>query len=694
MLSADLSIYDIFNDVVTIGEFIRCIYNMKTLAFTFLTGLAIVSGCTQPNNSDGVDTLQPQAQVQQRITLTGLSTSLAPSAVFSEFGSMKGDRSFHADIAFYEVVLSYGTVTDPRPVFLLANAYIVSNQQKYGISYFERLLKRYQNQMSPDIKATYLSAYALLRATYAEQVSIPRRLFWVWDTFDILEESLRLSKNNPLVRWSAGIIYAQVPGFFGKREQALNELLWLAERPELEPNPGFYREVYHFLARLYANKGSSDLSSKYLRMSGYEDYEPSALFMGWFVTTKEKGLLFAPTPWIEEIVPGRVFAVRGFGFSDLHFVVTDNGEELISIDAGTQPYSMEKGYKFLKEHHPDLPKLTTVFITHAHWDHIGGYTYLKSLNPNITFYGRDNYANTVKRVLRNHVYHQFRGQNFKQEWVSQYQPDSTIKEHTELSIGATVVELIPVTGGETEDAMLINLPDLQVLFMGDALMPFYGEPWVEEGFIPETLEVMDEALRRKPKHILHGHVGITVLYGLSSQLKVYRDAYEWLINATRKHLSNSYSAKNIIRLNLIPPGLQEHPGVFFGYLSSRDHIISRFSDHLTGMWREEVTGQAPEGLDVITSVEYGRLLDLYLDLSVKEVENGIQKMLNNGDNELALQMAVAAEARYQNNEGITALKLKAADRLRSAVQYFDPFKFVTYTELIGKEHLPINLESK
>ena len=52
-------------------------------------------------------------------------------------------------------------------------------------------------------------------------------------------------------------------------------------------------------------------------------------------------------------------------------------------------------------------------------------------------------------------------------------------------------------------------------------------------------------------------------------------------------------------------------------------------------------------------------------------------------------MAVAAEARYPGNAEITQLKEEAADRLRSAAQYFDPFKFVTYTEMIGKEHRAI-----
>ena len=103
--------------------------------------------------------------------------------------------------------------------------------------------------------------------------------------------------------------------------------------------------------------------------------------------------------------------------------------------------------------------------------------------------------------------------------------------------------------------MLIHLPSLGVIFMGDALMPFYGEPWVEEGFIDEALETMEQVLRRQTMHILHGHYGITVLYETSEQLQAFRNAYEWLVTETRKHLKNGYSTKDIVRLNLIPPGL-------------------------------------------------------------------------------------------------------------------------------------------
>ncbi len=662
---------------------------MKSIRALITGTLVALTACAPQNDATSVEPLSTTEPVAQRTTETGLSTSLAPANPFEAFGRADGDRSFHADIVFYETVLSYGPIADPRALFLLSNAYIVADQQEYGISFLERVLSRYEDSMSDDMRAVHLSAYALLRATYADRVPIPGRIFWVLDTFEILEEAVALSGANPLVHWSAGLIYAQVPGFFGKRDDAKSELLWLVEHPELEPTPGFYREAYRFLSRLYAEDGETELAEQYFRKSGYEEYEPETLFSGWFATTRDKGLRFSPRPWVEEIVPDRLYAVRGFGFSDLHFIVAADGRELVLIDAGTQPYSMEEAYEHLLDRYPDLPPLTTVFVTHAHWDHVGGFTYLKSLEGEVTFYGRGNYGGTVDRALRNHTYKQFRGEGFQHEWVSAYEPDVVVDDLTEVSVGNTVFELVPALGGETEDTLLIHVPELAVAFMGDALMPFYGEPWVEEGFVEEAMDTMDAILRRRPQKILHGHVGITVLYGELQQLEAYRVAYEWLVGETRRHLENGYSAKDIIRLNLIPPGLQDEPQAFFGYVAPRDHIINRMADHATGIWREDVTGREPEGLDVLTSVEYGRLLELYLGLSAGEVEGALRRMLRGGDNELALQIAVAAEARYPNRDEITRLKEQAADRLRSAGQYFDPFKFVTYTELIGKEHKAI-----
>ncbi|WP_419902191.1 hypothetical protein [Kiloniella sp.] len=78
---------------------------------------------------------------------------------------------------------------------------------------------------------------------------------------------------------------------------------------------------------------------------------------------------------------------------------------------------------------------------------------------------------------------------------------------------------------------------------------------------------------------------------------------------------------------------------------------------------------------------------LYLDQSAEDVEDALRSMMEGGDYELALQMAIAAEARYKDKADITLLREEAADRARAAVQFLDPFRFVTYTEMAKKEHL-------
>jgi len=263
-----------------------------------------------------------------------------------------------------------------------------------------------------------------------------------------------------------------------------------------------------------------------------------------------------------------------------------------------------------------------------------------------------------------------------------------VDQRTEIIIDGTSIELIPVVGGETEDAMLVFMPILNVIFTGDILMPYYGEPWVEEGFIDEAMTTMGEVIKRNAKQVLHGHYPLTLLYG-PEQIRKYRGAYIWLVDITRKLVRNGYSVKDIVRLNLIPPGLQDHPDIYLSYLAPRDHLIARVVDHMTGIWQEDASGGEPMRLDNLTSVEYGRLLDVYLGLSASDVENALQRMIAGGDLELAFQFAIAAEKRYDANQAIIQLKEEAADRIRSAAQFLDPFKFVVYTEMIGKEHKPV-----
>lgn len=657
-------------------------------AIAVLAGLAIYFSGGPAEEGSQVAALGASEKAKQRVGEVGLTTSLLPAAGFEKFTSQDADRAFHADIDFLETVLSYGLNADPRNVFLLINAYLNTNQQAQGIAYFERLLKRHEANMAAQVRATHLAAYAILRATFADNVPLLSRIGWVTDTFAILDKAKALSSGkNVLVRWSAGIIYAQVPFFFFKRDAAYAELSWLAAHPETEPVMGLYREVYRHLAVLYEEDGDEARAAEFLKKSGYGRNPPKAMFMSWF-TSENTGASMAARPTLEEIVPGRVFALYGYGFSDVYFVTSDDSAELIAIDAGTQPQTLKAAYEYLKSRFPDLPPVTAAIVTHAHWDHVGGHTYLKSLNPNLKIYGRENFSGTVERAQRHHSYDQFRGAGFKHEWIKNYRPDVAVGTRTQVSIGSTEIELIPVTGGETEDALFVHFPGLAAIFVGDFLMPYYGEPWVEEGFIDEAVAAMDEVIARNPKYVLHGHRPLTLMYG-PEQLKNFRGYFQWLVDATRAHIRNGYSAKDIVRLNLIPPGLQTHPDAYVSYLSPRDHLIARVADRMVGIWREDKTGREPGGLDTLTAAEYGRFLHLYLELSPRDVAKALRRTIDGGDLELALQMATAAIKRYPTDGEIKSLREEAGDRLRSAVQFFDPFKFIAYTEMIGREHKPM-----
>src|SRR6266852_4626572 len=379
----------------------------------------------------------------------------APSTESSGIDSSSG--SHRPELEYLKAVNSVAPPQDPQLLFLLMAQYSNANLQDEGAEFFSARLKEFGPRLTDAQKALYLSAIGLLRAQHASSVLLLRRVGYVKETIAILEQAKQLSGGKIfVVNWIAGIVHTELPSFFHQRKAAQEELTWCVENSDKAPHLGWLREVYYHLGKLDLADGEQAKAQDYLRRSGYKDFNRTITLTTPFSEDVASGHTFAPRR-ISEIVPGRVYALSGFEFTEYYFVVSDDRRELIGIDAGTRPDSVKAAYEALRAYAPNLPELTTVFITQSHWDHVGGHTYFRALNPRLHFYARSNYGEEIARELgAPGVFDkQFFGEGFSIDNVRSFKPDITIDRRTELKIGGTRIELIPVQGGETHDAMFI-----------------------------------------------------------------------------------------------------------------------------------------------------------------------------------------------------------------------------------------------
>src|SRR5258708_6980772 len=88
-------------------------------------------------------------------------------------------------------------------------------------------------------------------------------------------------------------------------------------------------------------------------------------------------------------------------------------------------------------------------------------------------------------------------------------PDQLISEPTPLTAGGTELVLYPAPGGETSDALMVHLPASGVLFAGDVLMPYLGQPFAGEGSPEGLLETLAFIGSLRPRLLIHGHTTLT-----------------------------------------------------------------------------------------------------------------------------------------------------------------------------------------
>jgi glyoxylase-like metal-dependent hydrolase (beta-lactamase superfamily II) len=623
------------------------------------------------------------------VLLCALLLIVGVAAVLQGGGKPSAKRH-DPDLEYLKSVNSAAPPRDPELMFILMTQFANSNLPGEGAAFFSARLKEFEPQLTPVQKSLYLGIIGLLRAQHASSVTLLKRSGYVKDTIAILDQAKQLSGGQVfVVNWIAGVVHTELPAYFHQRQAAQQELAWCAEYADKAPHPAWLREVYYHLGKLALNDGDTAKAQEYLHRSGYSDFDHPITLATPFSEDKASGHAFAPQ-LITEIVPGRVYALTGFEFTEYYFVVSKDRHQLIAIDAGTRPDFAKGAYEALQAYAPGLPPLTTVFITHAHWDHVGGHSYFRGLNPRPRFYGRENYREDFEQQINGpDVFgKQFFGERFRPNDVFSYKPDTTIDKRTELNIGGSKFELIPARGGETSDAMLIYLPEEKVMFMGDIIMPYLGAPFDEAGDLQGLLDAIDVVVSRNPQHLLHGHEPLTRNFTSPPILSHLKTDLAWLRDQVLMAIRRGDERAAIQESNLIPPDfLATQADAYQPYYILREHVIDRLYDQNVGYWQANLHGLAHPGRS-----DRGELLADYLGLSEAQIVTAADRLAADGKYEMAADLIESAEAKFPGSDSLKRAKRFAYLKLMEKNQNTDPFKFIIYSARIGEQTPQINAE--
>jgi hypothetical protein len=244
-----------------------------------------------------------------------------------------------------------------------------------------------------------------------------------------------------------------------------------------------------------------------------------------------------------------------------------------------------------------------------------------------------------------------------------------------MTIGGTRFELLPIAGGETEDAMLIHLPQYRTMFAGDFIMPYLGAPFIEEGNLSGLFSAIDVIQAKAPTRILQGHTPITRVFSSTAILSDLKTHLQWLNQQVLDAIKRGDERGAVQQANLIPPTLPAgSSGVHLAYLVMRENVINRIWDQNTGYWQSDL-----QGMDYLTRADRGSALVDYLGLSEQQLANALQKMTADGKHELAADLYESTKARFPAGGALEQSGRLAYLKLIEKYQEFSPFKFIIYS---------------
>lgn len=553
---------------------------------------------------------------------------------------------------------------------LVAMQELLSTHREWeGYDYFGRLA-----QQQPKRRAFFRSLQGVMQARVAKDIGLLKRIAWVDDAIQKLDEG---AAADPLLgRFARGLVFAELPDRFGKTRLAVADLeACLARREELPI--GLDRGIYRELAVAYHALGDEQRSRDMLQHAGLTalDDETTPRVMGDLSVDGANGFRFGEKRLLREA--DGVYEAEGYDFSNLGFIVTSSF--VVAIDAGTTEETARDAVAALRR--ITKAPIKYVILTHGHWDHVGGLAAVRE--PGSVVIAQAGFGKELERSRSYHPpFKYFFGTGTMKLDVT---PDRLISEPETLLDGELDLRLIPAKSGETDDALFIQDRKHDLLFVGDAFMPYLGAPFVAEGSPEGYLGAIAQVLELHPHRLIHGHFPLSEIFTMAA-MPGLRDALAELYEHGLAAAHEARPLADVLHDNVLPAALRASPAAVQPYLVMRDLFVQRLYAEHAGYWQTN-----GDGMDHFTRAEWAAALDTLGGGSDAAFAHSADELERRGDAALALHIAEIGLARYPASETLRRSREHALTSLRETHAQSNPFRFIVYSEWAQRGLSPVVL---
>lgn len=298
--------------------------------------------------------------------------------------------------------------------------------------------------------------------------------------------------------------------------------------------------------------------------------------------------------------------------------VIETSDGLIIIDTGMKP----AGPAILKAVESiSSKKIHTIIYTHGHVDHAYGTWALIGNGNNPQIIAHENL------LARNQRYLKLRGSlaKYMSQPLDQLPKDSTdliwptitFQDELELQVGEVSLFLKHFEG-ETDDQLLVWIPDQKIVFSADyyqGFMPNAGNGKRVQRNISKWIDALKYMTNLNPKILVPSHGKVIFDENeVNEALAIHAENLEYIYNYTVEALNKGLRKDQIVTEFELPEYLSDHPLLSQKYVSGRD-ICKMVIRQYTGWWDDIPSHWSPASIyqQAFTIVELSGGMDNFIN---------------------------------------------------------------------------------